>query len=74
MAQRLGAACREARRAAGLRQIDIATAAGVDHSTISRFETGYGNRWREDTDDIVAAYAHELGITPEELWRRALDH
>jgi transcriptional regulator with XRE-family HTH domain len=72
MAARLGAAAREARQAAGLRQIDIAVVAGVDETTIGRFERG--QRWAWNTDDIVAAYANELRITPDDVWRLALAH
>jgi hypothetical protein len=51
--------------------IDIATRAGVREPTIHRFERGEG--WRRDTDAIVAAYAQELGIKPEDVWRAAVD-
>lgn len=70
MAARLGATCREARKVAGLRQIDVATRAGVAETTIGRFERGA--RWAWNTDAIVAAYAQELGVKPDDLWRSAL--
>lgn len=68
----LGRVCREARIAAGLRSIDIATAAGVSEGTVSKFELGRGG-WRRETDAIVAAYERECGLEPRELWRRAAD-
>lgn len=71
MLHHLGAACRDARKTAALRQIDIATAAGTTHATISRFETG--KRWPVDPDRILAAYAVELGIDPWDLLQSALD-
>lgn len=71
MATRLGQTCRRARRAAGVRQIDIASAAGVSHTTISHFEQG--RWWHRQTDEIVNAYAELCATTPEALWRAALD-
>jgi transcriptional regulator with XRE-family HTH domain len=71
MAARIGAAARAARTDAGLELLDIARAASVSEATVSRFEIGHG--WRRETDRIVAAYAVELGTTPETLWRAALD-
>lgn len=49
----------------------MATRAGVDETTIGRFERG--DRWRWNTDQIVAAYARELGTTERALWQAALD-
>jgi len=71
MEARLGAAARELRIAAGLSLMDIANRAGVSQSGIGRFEQGRG--WRRDTNAIVAAYAHELGLQPEDIWRAALE-
>lgn len=71
MAARLGATCREAREAAGRLQIDIATRAGVNETTIGRFERD--GRWAWNTDQIVAAYAREIGTTERALWQAALD-
>jgi transcriptional regulator with XRE-family HTH domain len=71
MAARLGAVCRDAREAAGLRQIDIATTAGVHETTIGRFERG--DRWAWNADAIVHAYAAELGVTERVLWQAAID-
>jgi transcriptional regulator with XRE-family HTH domain len=71
MAARLGAAAREGRETAGLSLLDIATTAGVSQTTIHRFELGDG--WRRQTDQIVNAYARELGVDAEDLWKAALE-
>jgi hypothetical protein len=73
MAARLGATCRQARRAARprIRQIDVATRAGVGEKTVTHFEAG--RWWIRETDAIVGSYAELLGTTPEELWRAAID-
>lgn len=71
MEARLGHACREAREEAELSLMDIANRAGVSQSGIHRFEHGTG--WRRDTEEIVAAYATECGLDPDDLWRAALN-
>lgn len=70
MAADLAVVCRRARIEAGLRGIDIATAAGVSEPTISRLENGVG--WRRNAERVVAAYERECGLPPGELWRRAI--
>lgn len=73
MAARLGQEAHERRLRAGLRLIDIADSAGpgISRTTVHAFEQGMG--WRRETDRIVDAYAHELGIAPEALWRAAIE-
>lgn len=71
MLEHLGAVLREARLAAGLRQIDIATVAGVGHVTLSRLERGV--RWPEGLDSVIGAYAQETGRDPADLWAAALE-
>ena len=72
MAERLRAACRDAREQAGVRQIDVQLEAGLkSEGTISKFEAGAGG-WR-DAERIVAAYAVCVGVEPEALWRAAID-
>ena len=71
MLHHLGSTARRARLNAGLRQIDIATTAGVAHTSISRFELA--DSWPMDPDRIIAAYAEEAGIDPRTIWREALD-
>lgn len=67
----LGQACRAARQHAGLRQIDIATVAGVSHVTISMFERAL--LWPDRLEEIVAAYAQETGREPVDLWAEAVE-
>jgi DNA-binding XRE family transcriptional regulator len=69
MLQQLARVAREARLAAGLRQLDIATAAGVSHETISHLERADG--WPLDPDRIIDAYEDELDLERGELWKRA---
>lgn len=71
MAARLGRTARDARLAANLTLLDVATVAGVGQTTIHRFELG--ERFRVETDRIVDAYAQLLDLEPAELWRRALE-
>ena len=70
MLDRLGRVAREARLTVEAKQLDIATAAGVSHAVISRFETG--KRWPRDPDQVITAYERECGLRPDELWRRAV--
>lgn len=69
MLLQLARVAREARLAADLRQLDIATAAGVSHETISRLERVQS--WPKDPDRIVSAYETECGLSEGELWKRA---
>lgn len=50
--------------------LDIAMAAGFSQARIGRFEAGEPVR---DIDHIVYTYARELGTTPKELWRDAVE-
>lgn len=67
----LGQAAKDLRVAAGARQIDIATRCGVSEATVSRFERG--KRWPIRTDDLIAAYAREVGVRPRDVWSAALE-
>ena len=67
----LGRAARRARKRAGLRQIDIATTAGVSHTIISSFELAAA--WPERLDEILEAYAEETGREQIDLWSDALE-
>lgn len=49
----------------------IAATISVNQSTIGKFETG--NRWPQDPDRIIGAYAEDLDIDAREIWQRALD-
>lgn len=68
----LGQACLRARERADVRQIDVATVAGVSHGTISRFETR-GTASPRLLDAIVHAYSVECRVDAYELWVSALD-
>lgn len=68
--RRLGRECRNARRTAGLRLLDVALAAGVSEATLSRFE--HAQRWPDRFEEIVATYERECGLPERELWRRAI--
>lgn len=67
----LGRTCLAARISAGIKQIDIASTAGVSEGAVSRFETGRNTP--RDLDRLVAAYAEECEAAPYELWLAALD-
>lgn len=71
MLRPLAEAAKGARLAAGRKQIEIAVAAGVSHSVISRFERAKG--WPLNPDRIVEAYAEECGVEPLAIWRDAVD-
>lgn len=71
MLRLLAEAARGARLAARVKQIEIAVAAGVSHSTISRFERG--ESWPLNPDRIIAAYAEECGVTERAIWRAAIN-
>lgn len=71
MLECLGGACRDAREAKGVRQIDVATAAGTSHASISRFENGHS--WpRLPLDGLVGAYASETGTAVPAIWKDAI--
>lgn len=66
----LARAAKEAREAAGRKQVHIAAEADRDQSTIYRFEQAAG--WPRITDRIVAAYAADLDVEPIDVWEQAL--
>jgi hypothetical protein len=69
----LAKVCRDARIAAGRRQVHIAVRVGakaVDSSTIARFERA--EVWPRNADEMVAAYADDLDLEPRVLWSRAI--
>lgn len=71
MLDALAAVAREARIAAERTQLDIATAAGTDHTVISRFEGA--RNWPLNPDAIVSAYESECGLEPGVLWKLAAE-
>jgi len=66
----LAAAAVELRTAAERKQVHVAASADLDQSTIWRFERG--ESWPRDPDQIIRAYAEDLGITAEAIWARGL--
>lgn len=70
----LAEVARDARKTAGRKQVHIAasTQAGVDQSTITRFEKRSGG-WPRNPDATIKAYADDLDVSPRELWRAALE-
>jgi transcriptional regulator with XRE-family HTH domain len=79
LAARLGTALREARRSAGLRQLDIARVAGISQSFASRMERGEGSSASIETWASVAiAAGSQLAAFFEELpgaeWPRDYEH
>jgi hypothetical protein len=72
MAYWLSLACRQAREAAGRLQVHVAAShdRGVNQSTIARFEDAVA--WPKNPDQIVAAYADDLDISPMDIWDLAL--
>lgn len=63
-------AAREARLQAGRLQVHVAASAGVNQSTIDRFEKH--EAWPRDPDRFVNAYADDLDIRPDQIWAEAL--
>lgn len=70
MLSHLGAAARSLRLASQLRQIDIAVAAGCSEAVVSRFECG--QRWPARVDELVHAYATQVGVDELHIWRTAV--
>jgi hypothetical protein len=68
----LAEAAKDARLAAKRKQVHVAASAGagVDQSTIARFEKHIA--WPRDVDIIVQAYADDLDVAAVELWDQAL--
>lgn len=61
---------RGARQRAGVSTFEIAFFAGVDVSTVRRFERG--RAWPRDPDQLVDAYARATRLAPHALWRAAI--
>jgi DNA-binding transcriptional regulator YiaG len=65
----LGRACRQARREREVVQVQIAAALRVNQATIARFEDG--TAWPRRPEDVLLAYATELGMDVRLLWLHA---
>lgn len=64
-------AAKRRRLNAGRLLVHVGASASRDQSTIYRFEEG--DAWPRDADQIISAYAHDLDISPLELWEDALE-
>jgi transcriptional regulator with XRE-family HTH domain len=62
----IGRACRQAREEHGVMQVQIAAAMRVNQATIARFEDG--TAWPRRPEDVLLAYASELGMDVRVLW------
>jgi transcriptional regulator with XRE-family HTH domain len=62
----LGRACRQAREERGVLQVQIAAAMRVNQATVARFEDG--TAWPRRPEDVLLAYATELGMDVRLLW------
>lgn len=67
----LALAAKQAREAAGRKQVHVAAAMDKNQSTVYRFEQGLS--WPRDTELFVAAYAEDLDLDPLFLWESALE-
>ena len=65
----LGRACRQAREEKEIVQVEIAAAIKVNQATIARFEDG--TAWPRRPEEVLMAYAGELGIDVRLLWLHA---
>lgn len=72
MLSALSHVCVEARRQAGRKRVHIAARVNLTEKTIERFEQS--ERWPRDIEAMVAAYAHEAGLEPVDLWLRAIEY
>jgi transcriptional regulator with XRE-family HTH domain len=66
----LGRACRQAREERDIVQVEIAAAIKVNQATIARFEDGIA--WPKRPEELLMAYASQLGIDVRLLWLHAL--
>jgi transcriptional regulator with XRE-family HTH domain len=67
----LARATREMRKARDRKQVHVAASAGVDQSTIWRWEQAVG--WPRNIDAVIAAYADDFEIEPLVIWEHALE-
>ena len=65
----LGRACRQAREERDVVQVEIAAAIKVNQATIARFEDG--TAWPRRPEEVLMAYASELGLDVRLLWIHA---
>lgn len=68
MADVLGSHLKTRRVDAGIKPAKIASHADIDQGTVYNFENG---RLIRRLDEVVEAYAEELGVSPSDLWLEA---
>jgi len=66
----IGRACRRAREERGIHQVQIAADLSVNQATVARFEDG--TSWPRRPEEVLMAYASELGIDVRLLWLHGL--
>ena len=66
----IGRACRRAREERGIHQVQIAADLSVNQATVARFEDG--TSWPRRPEEVLMAYAGELGIDVRVLWLHGL--
>jgi hypothetical protein len=66
----IGRVARARRLERGIKLVRVGAAADKSEGSLARFEAG--RNWQE-LDRVVSAYAEEVGMSPYELWREALD-
>jgi hypothetical protein len=73
MLGRIGPVCRDCRERTGASVQSIAVIAGVNPSTVYRFEhPRAGGSWPRNADRLVYAYAIAAGTEARLLWQRAV--
>ena len=71
--KRIGRSLRDARRAAGLTQAEVATAAGVSREAISVLENGHRNARLETLNAVLHELGYELAFVPRARTLRGPD-
>lgn len=66
----LARAAKQARDAAGRKQVHIAASIDRDQSVVYRFEQG--TAWPRNPDLLVSGYADDLDVPPIEIWKQAI--
>lgn len=69
MIESLAEVAKRLRKDAGRKPHHIAAAIDVDPTTIYRFEQG---KWPRDTDEMLAGYEKETGVSATKMWAEAL--
>lgn len=62
---------KELRAKSGVKKLRFATAVDLDPSQLTRFENGTSG-WPRNPDQLVIGYAKVAGVSPLEVWDRAV--